>query len=150
MHSQTISVRSFCQRTTRRDLLEFRDNRERARLLIATGFLALGPKNLDEANASPVAADVIDEQIDAVAVATRHSIACARCHDHKTDPYTMEDYYSLAGIFASTKIFWYLCQSRQSFGRRSLASTRGGGQIVLQPSIPANAAGAEGTVGQSS
>jgi hypothetical protein len=32
------------------------------------------------------------------------NIACARCHDHKFDPITNEDYYALAGVFASTKL----------------------------------------------
>ncbi|MEO2024084.1 MAG: DUF1549 domain-containing protein, partial [Pirellulaceae bacterium] len=31
------------------------------------------------------------------------TVSCARCHDHKYDPITMEDYYGLAGIFASTQ-----------------------------------------------
>jgi hypothetical protein len=48
------------------DLLPYENDAERARLLIATGFLALGPKNLDEADAVQFAADVIDEQIDTV------------------------------------------------------------------------------------
>ncbi len=30
-------------------------------------------------------------------------MACARCHDHKFDPITVEDYYALAGVFASTR-----------------------------------------------
>lgn len=34
------------------------------------------------------------------------SVACARCHHHKFDPFTMEDYYGMAGIFASTKTFF--------------------------------------------
>src|SRR5436309_7659419 len=48
------------------DLLPADGDSERARLLIATGFLALGPKNLDESNAQQFAADVVDEQIDTV------------------------------------------------------------------------------------
>ncbi len=32
------------------------------------------------------------------------SIACARCHDHKFDPFTQEDYYALAGILQSSDI----------------------------------------------
>src|SRR5207253_11390556 len=32
------------------------------------------------------------------------SVACARCHDHKFDPISSEDYYSLAGIFFSTRL----------------------------------------------
>lgn len=31
------------------------------------------------------------------------NIACARCHDHKNDPITTEDYYALAGVFANTR-----------------------------------------------
>ncbi|MEO8496718.1 MAG: DUF1553 domain-containing protein, partial [Planctomycetota bacterium] len=33
------------------------------------------------------------------------TVACARCHDHKYDPIPTEDYYSLAGVFASTEMF---------------------------------------------
>ena len=32
------------------------------------------------------------------------TVACARCHDHKFDPITREDYYGLAGVFASSKM----------------------------------------------
>jgi hypothetical protein len=31
------------------------------------------------------------------------TLRCARCHDHKFDPVTREDYYALYGIFASTQ-----------------------------------------------
>src|SRR2546428_626337 len=30
------------------------------------------------------------------------TLRCARCHDHKFDPVTREDYYGLYGIFANT------------------------------------------------
>ena len=89
------------------DLLPAKEASERARLLVATGFLALGPKGLNEQNEAQFAADVADEQIDAVTRAVlASSIACARCHDHKTEPYSMEDYYALAGIFKSTQTFY--------------------------------------------
>jgi hypothetical protein len=32
------------------------------------------------------------------------TLACARCHDHKFDPVSTEDYYGLAGIFFSSHI----------------------------------------------
>jgi hypothetical protein len=89
------------------DRLPATDDNERARLLIATGFLAIGPKNLDEGEPLQFTADVIDEQIDTVSRAVMaNSVACARCHDHKFDPYSMRDYYALAGIFASTKTYF--------------------------------------------
>jgi hypothetical protein len=89
------------------DLLPAKDDAERARLLIATGFLAFGPKGLNEQNKAQFAADVADEQLDAVTRAVMgSSVACARCHDHKTDPFSMEDYYALAGIFKSTQTFY--------------------------------------------
>lgn len=31
---------------------------------------------------------------------------CARCHDHKYDPVTQEDYYAMYGMFASTRYPW--------------------------------------------
>jgi mono/diheme cytochrome c family protein len=44
---------------------------------------------------------------DRVDVATRGfmglTVACAKCHDHKYDPIPTKDYYSLLGIFRSTK-----------------------------------------------
>jgi hypothetical protein len=89
------------------DLLPAQGDAERARLLIATGFLALGPKGLNEMNPAQFAADVADEQLDTVTRAVlASSVACARCHDHKTEPFSMEDYYALAGIFKSTQTFY--------------------------------------------
>jgi hypothetical protein len=34
------------------------------------------------------------------------TLRCARCHDHKFDPVTKEDYYALYGFFASTQFPW--------------------------------------------
>ncbi len=84
------------------DLLPSRNRQQKQEQLIATGFLALGPKTLNERSARQFAADVIDEQID---VTTRAilgiSVACARCHDHKFEAITQQDYYALAGIFGN-------------------------------------------------
>ncbi len=89
------------------DLLPSRDDAERDRHAVATGFLAIGPKSLNERRQEQFAMDVVDEQID---VATRAvlgmNIACARCHDHKSDPVTQRDYYALAGIFRSTETLY--------------------------------------------
>lgn len=105
--NQDMPFHRFITEQIAGDLLPAESDPERARLLIATGFLALGPKNLDEADPQQFTADVIDEQIDTVTRAfLGSSVACARCHDHKFDPFSMADYYALAGVFASTKTFF--------------------------------------------
>ena len=49
--------------------------------------------------------EVIDDQIDVVTRGMMSlSVYCARCHDHKFDPVTMEDYYGLYGVFDSTQV----------------------------------------------
>ncbi len=89
------------------DLLEYRDHKHQAQLISATGFLALGPKSLNEQNARQFAMDVADEQIDVTTQAfLATTVACARCHDHKFDPIPAEDYYALAGIFLSSKTYY--------------------------------------------
>lgn len=74
--------------------------------LTATGFLAFGPRALDDRDLEKVAMDVVDEQIDVTTKAFLGlTVACARCHDHKFDPIPTRDYYGLAGMFKSTKAF---------------------------------------------
>jgi len=69
------------------------------------GFFALGPVYYADAGCAPKAlADEWDDRVDTL---TRGllglTLACARCHDHKFDPITVQDYYALAGVFASSK-----------------------------------------------
>jgi cytochrome c553/mono/diheme cytochrome c family protein len=76
--------------------------------LIATGFLSLGPKVLAEVDEKKMEMDIIDEQIDTVGrTFLGLTLGCARCHDHKFDPLSTEDYYALAGIFQSTRTMEY-------------------------------------------
>jgi len=68
---------------------------------IATGFLRLG--HWDDEPADKMA-DRYD-QLDDILSTTGQTflgltIGCARCHDHKFEPLTSRDYYSLASIFA--------------------------------------------------
>jgi hypothetical protein len=77
----------------------------RTRRLIATGYLALGPKVLAEPDATKMEMDIIDEQIDSLGKGVLGmTFGCGRCHDHKFDPFAMTDYYALAGVFKSTRI----------------------------------------------
>ena len=71
--------------------------------LAALGFLGLGPQYYDRKRLAVLA----DEWEDRIDTTTRGilglTVACARCHDHKYDPIAIEDYYALAGVFASTE-----------------------------------------------
>jgi hypothetical protein len=86
------------------DLMPTDDPKKKAERIIATGFLAIGPKLLNERNALQFELDIADEQIDVTTQAFLGiTAACARCHDHKFDPIPTRDYYALAGIFRSTE-----------------------------------------------
>jgi cytochrome c553 len=85
------------------DLLPAAAGPERDRLLTATGFLALGVKDVNQRFKVRFLMDNLDEQIDVVSRSVLAlTVSCARCHDHKFDPIPTTDYYALAGIFTST------------------------------------------------
>ncbi|HEY1600982.1 MAG TPA: PSD1 and planctomycete cytochrome C domain-containing protein [Pirellulales bacterium] len=87
------------------DLLPADSATQRDEQLTATGFLALGVKDVNQRYKVRFVMDNIDEQIDTVSRAVLGLTAsCARCHDHKFDPIPTEDYYALAGIFHSSDL----------------------------------------------
>jgi cytochrome c553 len=93
----------FLQEQLAGDLLPAASNTQRDRLLTATGFLALGVKDVNQRFKVRFIMDNVDEQIDAVTRAVLAlPVTCARCHNHKFDPIPTTDYYALAGIFTST------------------------------------------------
>ena len=64
----------------------------------------VGPKMLACDDPDKMRRDIVDEQLDTTGRAFMGmTFGCARCHDHKFDPISIEDYYGLAGIFMSTK-----------------------------------------------
>jgi cytochrome c553 len=86
------------------DLMPTDDPKLKAERMVATGFLAIGPKLLNERSGVQFELDQADEQIDVTFQAFLGiTAACARCHDHKFDPIPQKDYYALAGIFRSTE-----------------------------------------------
>ncbi len=70
---------------------------------IAPSILAFGPKR-HNSSGTDYQMNIADDQINTV---TRSmlalTVACARCHDHKFDPVSTQEYYALAGIFVSTE-----------------------------------------------
>ncbi|MCA8988824.1 MAG: PSD1 domain-containing protein [Planctomycetaceae bacterium] len=75
----------------------------------ALGLISLSPTYWKELKLPSelikvIVADEWEERIAAVSgTFLGLTVACARCHDHKSDPITSEDYYALAGVFASTR-----------------------------------------------
>lgn len=76
----------------------------------ALGFIGLSPTYWKEPRLDPdvikvVVAEEWEERIDTIGrTFLGMSLACARCHDHKFDPVTTKDYYSLASILANTRL----------------------------------------------
>ena len=72
-----------------------------AERVIATGFIAqakrFGTNDLEDMHL------IIEDTLDTMGkVVLGLGLRCARCHDHKYDPTTTEDYYGLYGFFQST------------------------------------------------
>ncbi|QEG37990.1 PSD1 and planctomycete cytochrome C domain-containing protein [Bythopirellula goksoeyrii] len=66
--------------------------------LAAQGYVTLGRRFINNPH------DIIADRIDVVFRGMMGiTVACARCHDHKFDPITDEDYYALYGMFASSE-----------------------------------------------
>src|SRR5207237_7313489 len=67
------------------------------------GFIAAGPWDQSAAATAPKMFehldrdDMVTQTMSTFASTTVH---CARCHDHKFDPITQEDYYALQAVFA--------------------------------------------------
>jgi hypothetical protein len=71
-------------------------------LITATGYLAISRRHGHDAKKDHYL--TIEDTIDTLGKSFLGlTIACARCHDHKFDPISAEDYYGLYGIFASTR-----------------------------------------------
>jgi len=85
------------------DLLPWSTPEERARNLVATGFLVVGDTEIVNVDKLKLDLDVVDQQVTKVGAAfLGMTLGCVRCHDHKFDAIGLEDYYGLAGVFRST------------------------------------------------
>ena len=108
--------------------------------LVATGFLLNGAWDRGDADKEKMVSDMVDDQIDTVGKAFLGlTLGCARCHDHKFDPISNQDYYALAGIFYSTHIMENLgtkggeiTLKRVPLVSRSVAALRDGLALQLE------------------
>jgi hypothetical protein len=77
--------------------------------IVATGMLAAGP--WDESSQQSIRDDTIDKKqaqnldrddmvTTALSAFSSATVHCARCHDHKFDPISQEEYYGLQAVFA--------------------------------------------------
>ena len=73
-----------------------------AERVTATGYLAISRRfGFDSENYHHL---TIQDTIDTLGQSVLGlSLGCARCHDHKFDPVSMQDYYALYGIFDSSR-----------------------------------------------
>ncbi len=96
----------FITRQLTGDLMQPADpTRIDAEALVATGMLAIADFVPGDVDKQQMIADYVNDEIDVVGRAFLGlTLACARCHDHKFDPISTEDYYALAGIFFSTRV----------------------------------------------
>ncbi len=80
--------------------------------VVATGFLAIARRFGHDTDKDMHL--TFEDTIDTIGRAfLGQSIACARCHDHKYDPFTSSDYYALYGILQSTRFPFPGCEFKQ-------------------------------------
>lgn len=79
---------------------------ENSELIIATGFLRMGPWELTGMEVPKIARQrFLDDVTNSVGETfLSQSLQCARCHDHKFDPIPTHDYYSVQACFSTTQI----------------------------------------------
>ncbi|MCH2591345.1 MAG: DUF1549 domain-containing protein, partial [Planctomycetales bacterium] len=78
--------------------------------VLATGFHRVGPWDAERGASvqkSEVIAELYNELDDMVSTTSQVflglTMGCARCHDHKFDPLTARDYYSMVAVFRGLK-----------------------------------------------
>ena len=88
------------------DLLESNSMEEKRQRVIATGYIANSRRFGSRVDDYPQHLTIEDTIDNLGRTFLAMTINCARCHDHKFDPITAEDYYAMYGIFHSTRYPW--------------------------------------------
>jgi hypothetical protein len=93
----------------------------RAKLIAATGFVSIARRFGFDISQDHFL--TIDDTLDTLGKSVLGlALGCARCHDHKYDPISTEDYYALYGIFESTRYPFPGCEKVRA--PRDLVSLR--------------------------
>jgi hypothetical protein len=72
--------------------------------VVATGFNLLGPDMVDSADQVQRRHNTLNDMTDTAAlVFLGQTIGCARCHNHKSEPFSQADYYQLQAFFSAAK-----------------------------------------------
>jgi len=82
------------------------EERERQQRIIATGYIANSRRFGSRVHDYPQHLTIEDTLDNLGRTFLGTTINCARCHNHKFDPITTDDYYALYGIFHSTRYPW--------------------------------------------
>ncbi|MGE3778302.1 MAG: PSD1 and planctomycete cytochrome C domain-containing protein, partial [Pirellulaceae bacterium] len=104
--NEDLGYNQFVRRQLAADLLDDTQPADNA----ALGFIGLSPTywkelKLDHLVIQQVVAEEWEERMDALgSTFLGLTLACARCHDHKYDAITIDDYYALAGVLASVRL----------------------------------------------
>ncbi|MEZ6054669.1 MAG: DUF1549 and DUF1553 domain-containing protein [Planctomycetaceae bacterium] len=72
-------------------------------LTVALGYLGAGPYDHSAASTAPMSFEYLDRDdlvTQTMGAFVSTTANCARCHAHKFDPITQEDYYALQAVFA--------------------------------------------------
>jgi hypothetical protein len=94
--------------------------------LVATGLNRLGPDEYNAANLEQRRQEILDDLTEVTgSVFLGLTLGCARCHDHKFDPISQEDYFHMQAHFAPIRarddLFAAGAQERQRYRERLAA-----------------------------
>lgn len=101
-YNEDLPYTEFIRRQLAADLISGLTPAENA----ATGLISTGPMYFKRTEVQKALADELDDRVDVVSKAFMGlTVSCARCHDHKFDAIPTKDYYSMAGVFKSTRTY---------------------------------------------
>jgi mono/diheme cytochrome c family protein len=116
---------------------------DQPQLMAGLGFIAAGPLELSRAGTAPIAFDYLDRDdmvTQTMAAFVSSTANCARCHTHKFDPITQEDYYALQAVFAGVgkgdiqfDTSPEILRQRRKLEQIIAAAATGNANVLLQP-----------------